>query len=241
MINSGVIEQLNKAGLEGMAIAFERQLTNPAILQLSFEERFSDLLSSHMQYESDKRYERIIRAAKLKVHARAEEIDYKPGRKLSRQLVAEALSENFYNNATNAVITGATGCGKTFLACAIATKAASYGIKVRYFRASDLLEEARLQHIAGNFHRWRKRIATFGILIIDDFGLARLTQQGKEHLIDVLDDRVGSKSTIIAGQMPFEEWHDFIDDQAIADAVLDRISHSSLKFELEGESLRKRT
>ena len=240
MSHSALINQLSDAKLAGMALAFERQLTNPAMLHLPFEERLSDLITSQVQYDDEKRYERIIRAAKLKVHARAEELVYSQERELSKQLVAEDLSPNFCSSKTNALITGATGCGKTFLACCIATQAASYGNKVRYFRASDLLEEARMQQAAGTYHRWRKRIAAFALLIIDDFGLARLTAIGKEHLIDILDDRVGTKSTIISGQMPFEDWHDFIDDQAIADAILDRVAHSSLKFALKGESLRKR-
>lgn len=173
------------------------------------------------------------------MQAEPEAIDYQPTRGLDRAFVGDLLTSQWMLQHQNLLITGPTGTGKTWLACAFAVQAARRGFTVGYRRLGRLLEDMEIAHADGSIRKLRQQLAKLQLLILDDFGLDSLTARGRSDLLELLDDRVGSGSTIVAGQLPIKGWHSFINDPAMADAILDRLIHSSLKLTLKGESLRK--
>jgi DNA replication protein DnaC len=233
------IDRLARLGLTGMVAALERQRGLPAFMGLGFDDRLATLLDAEASARDDRRLKRLLKLAKLKVAAMPEDIDFRNGRGLDRAQVADLLSCDWIDRGRNGVITGPCGTGKTWLACAIGMQAARSGIPVLYYRVSLLLEAMALAHQDGSASKLRATLAKARLLILDDFGLSRFQPRGKQDLLEILDARVGVSSTIIAGQLPFQDWHDHIDEPALADAILDRIVHSSFKMELAGESMRK--
>lgn len=233
------IDRLARLGLTGMVAALERQRGLPAFIGLGFDDRLATLLDAEASARDDRRLKRLLKLAKLKVAAMPEDIDFRNGRGLDRAQVADLLSCDWIDRGRNGVITGPCGAGKTWLACAIGMQAARNGIPVLYYRVSLLLEAMALAHQDGSASKLRATLAKARLLILDDFGLSRFQPRGKQDLLEILDARVGVSSTIIAGQLPFQDWHDHIDEPALADAILDRIVHSSFKMELAGESMRK--
>lgn len=153
--------------------------------------------------------------------------------------MADLLTCTWVRTHRNVLVTGATGTGKTWIGCALGVQAARHGMTVAYRRTARLLEEMAIGHEDGTIARQRNQLAKAQLLILDDFGLTALSNRGRSDLLEVLDDRVGSGATIILGQMPVKEWHRYINDPALADAILDRLVHSSVKLDLQGESMRR--
>lgn len=233
------MDQLRELRLSGMLGGLEQQLSQTAYQGLSFEDRLGQLVDAEISHRQSQRFQRLLKNAKLKVHADPESIDYRPSRGLDRSALADVLSCNWIEHNQNILMTGKTGTGKTWLACSFAVQAARKGIPVGYRRVSRLLENMEIAHQDGSLSKLRAQLAKLRLLILDDFGLVALTARGRSDLLELLDDRVGCASTIVAGQMPVKEWHAFINDPALADAILDRLVHSSVKLNLKGESLRK--
>lgn len=233
------IDQLRQLRLSGMLESLEEQLNQVSYQDLPFEDRLGHLVDAEVSHRQTQRLRRLLKNAKLKVHADPESIDYRPGRGLDRSVLADVLSCTWVEHQQNVLMTGKTGTGKTWLACCFAVQAARKGIPVGYRRVSRLLEDFEIAHQDGSLGKLRNQLAKLRLLILDDFGLVALTARGRADLLELLDDRVGSASTVVCGQMPVKEWHDFINDPALADAILDRLVHSSLKLNLKGESLRK--
>lgn len=233
------MDQLRELRLSGMLGGLEQQLSQTTYQDLSFEDRLGQLVDAEISHRQSQRFQRLLKNAKLKVHADPESIDYRPSRGLDRSALADVLSCNWIEHKQNILMTGKTGTGKTWLACSFAVQAARKGIPVGYRRVSRLLENMEIAHQDGSLSKLRGQLAKLRILILDDFGLVALTARGRSDLLELLDDRVGCASTIVAGQMPVKEWHAFINDPALADAILDRLVHSSMKLNLKGESLRK--
>lgn len=233
------MDQLRELRLSGMLGGLEQQLSQTAYQDLSFEERFGHLVDAEISHRQTQRLQRLLKNAKLKVHADPESIDYRPSRGLDRPVLADLLTCTWVEHKQNILITGKTGTGKTWLACSFAMQAARQGITIGYRRVSRLLEDMEIAHQDGSLAKLRAQVAKLRLLILDDFGLVALTARGRADLLELLDDRVGCVSTIVAGQMPVKEWHAFINDPALADAILDRLVHSSLKLNLKGESMRK--
>lgn len=198
-------------------------------------------MDAEVASRDDRRLQRIIRAAKFKITAMPEEIDFRSGRNLDRAQIAQLLTCDWIERRRGGIITGPCGAGKTWLACAIGMQAARLGHTVQYHRVSLLLEAMTLAHQDGSVGKLRLALAKARLLILDDFGLARFSTRGKQDLLEILDARVGTSSTLIAGQLPFQDWHEHIDAPALADAILDRVTHSSFRLELGGESMRKLT
>lgn len=221
--------------LEGL----EHQWTSASYAELSFEQRFGHLLGSEIGYRDRRRLARLLKEGKLKIQAEPEDIDYRPGRGLDRAYIADLLTCRWVDQKRNIVVTGPTGTGKTWLACALAVQGARSGFSIRYARTSALLTDLAIAQADGSIVRQRQALAKIKILVLDDFGLGKLTSDGKQHLLDVLDDRIGATSTIIAGQLPLEDWFDYIAEPAVADAILDRLVHGSHRLKLLGESMRK--
>jgi DNA replication protein DnaC len=238
-MNEHTLNQLRSLRLDGMVRAIEEQATSTAATALGFDERFSLLVQREVAWRDDRRVERLLKAAKLKVStACVEDINWRPSRALDHSLVAALAGGDWIRNAQNLLITGATGCGKTWLGCALAHQAARSGFSVLYTRAGRLFDELHVAHGDGSFARRLAQLAKLDLLVIDDFAISPMGAPERNDLLEVLDDRVGSRSTLITSQLPVKAWHTYLDDPTLADAILDRIVHSSHKIALKGTSLR---
>jgi DNA replication protein DnaC len=240
VLTQHTLTQLRALKLDGMARAFDEQLALPAAASLAFEERFGMLVDREIAHRDGKRLARLLKGAKLKdSRACLEDIDYRSGRGLDKHLFASLAGGDWLRSAHNILICGATGCGKTWLACALGNNAARQGFSVLYARASRLIEELRIAHGDGSFTRRLGQLARIDLLLIDDFGQTALEASDRSDLLELIDDRVKSRSSIITSQLPIERWHEYLNDPTLADAILDRIVHRSHKIKLKGESRRK--
>ena len=167
-----------------------------------------------------------------------EDINWRASRSLDRSLVATLAGGDWLRNAQNLLITAMTGCGKTWLACALAHQAARSGFSVLYTRAARLFDELQVAHGDGSFARRLTQLAKLDLIVIDDFAISPMGAAERNDLLELLDDRVGTRSTLITSQLPVKAWHTCLDDPTLADAILDRVAHSSHKIELKGKSLR---
>lgn len=239
MSNEHTLDQLRALRLDGMVHAIEEQATSTAAAALGFDERLSMLVQREVAWRDARRVERLLKAAKLKVSmACVEDINYRSSRALDRSLVTTLAGGDWIRNAQNLLITGATGCGKTWLACALAHQAARSGFSVLYVRAGRLFDELQVAHGDGSFARRLAQLAKLDLLVLDDFAISPMGGPERADLLEVLDDRVGTRSTLITSQLPVKAWHTYLDDPTLADAILDRVVHSSHKIDLKGSSLR---
>ena len=239
MLNEHTLTQLRSLRMDGMVHAIEEQATSTAAAALGFDERFTLLVQREIAWRDDRRVQRLLKAAKLKVSAACiEDIIWRASRSLDRSLVAALAGGDWLRNAQNLLICGATGCGKTWLACALAHQAARSGFSVLYTRAARLFDELQVAHGDGSFARRLAQLAKLDLLVIDDFAISPMGAAERNDLLELLDDRVGTRSTLITSQLPVKAWHTYLDDPTLADAILDRIVHSSHKIELKGKSLR---
>ena len=242
MLNEHTLNQLRGLRLDGMLRAIEEQTTSTAAAALGFDERLTLLVQREVAWRDDRRVERLLKAAKLKVSAACvEDINWRASRSLDRSLVAALAGGDWLRHAQNLLITGATGCGKTWLACALAHQAARSGFSMLYTRAARLFDELQVAHGDGSFARRLTQLAKLDLLVIDDFAISPIGAAERNDLLEVLDDRIGSRSTLITSQLPVKAWHTYLDDPTLADAILDRVVHSSHKIELKGKSLRDKT
>jgi len=239
MLNEHTLDQLRGLRLDGMVHAIEEQATSTAAAALSFGERLTMLVQREVDWRDDKRVTRLLKAARLKVSAACiEDINWRASRSLDRALVATLAGGDWLRHARNLLITGATGCGKTWLACALAHQAARSGFSVLYVRAARLFDELQVAHGDGSFARRLTQLAKLDLLVIDDFAISPIGPAERSDLLELLDDRVGTHSTIITSQLPVKAWHTYLNDPTLADAILDRIVHSSHRIDLKGKSLR---
>jgi DNA replication protein DnaC len=240
MLMEQTLQTLKALRLFGMAAAFEEQQALAASANLSFDERFAMLVDREMNWRDNRRVTRLLREAKLKFsQACMEEVRYDNKRKLDKALIAQLASCQWIRAHQNLIFTGFTGCGKTWLACALGHAACRQGLSVAYVRTPRLFEHLRIAHGDGSFGKYLTTLAKTDLLILDDWGLAPLNQAERNDLLEVLDDRVGTRSTLITSQLPVAQWHAYLNDPTLADAILDRIVHAAHKVPLEGESLRK--
>lgn len=216
-----------------------RQLDDLSIDALSFEERISLILERETQARRNRRIARRIKDASLKVAAYKEEFSFESNRGISKSEFANLMSLSWVRGAHNAIITGASGTGKTYMACLIGTEAARGDLTVRYHRTSDLIERLSMARADGSYRSFSAFYKKLDLLLLDDFGLSPLSIMACRELLDILDDRVQNCSTVIASQYPVEVWHKILDDKTAADAILDRLAHDSHQINLIGESMRK--
>jgi DNA replication protein DnaC len=239
MLNEHTLDQLRSLRLDGMVRAIEEQATSTAATALGFDERLTLLVQREIAWRDDRRVQRLLKAAKLKVStACIEDINWRASRSLDRALVATLAEGDWLRHARNLLITGATGCGKTWLACALAHQGARSGFSVLYVRAARLFDELQVAHGDGSFARRLAQLAKLDLLVIDDFAISPMGAAERNDLLELLDDRIGTRSTLITSQLPVKQWHTYLGDPTLADAILDRIVHSSHKIELKGKSLR---
>lgn len=239
MLNEHTLSQMRSLRLDGMIHALETQARTTAASALGFEERLSLLVQREMAWRNDKRVARLLRNAKLKVsNACIEDINWRASRGLDRSLVTALAAGDWLRHGQNLLLTGATGCGKTWLACALAHQAVRSGLAVQYVRAGRLFDELQVAHGDGSFGKRLMTLAKLDLLVIDDFAISPMDASQRNDLLEVLDDRVGTRSTLITSQLPVKAWHTYLDDPTLADAILDRVVHSSHKIALKGRSLR---
>ena len=234
------LEQLHSLRLTGMAEALSQQQMQPQMQQLSFEERLTLLVNHEQVYRDNRRQTRLLKAAKLRVSACVEEIDYQHPRGIDRAYLSSLTHCHWIERKQSLCITGPTGCGKTWLACAFGNQACRQGRSVRYLRLPRLFEQLRIAHGDGSYTRLMNQLAKTDLLILDDWGIQKLTTPQRNDLMEVIEDRNGLLSTLVASQLPVEKWHDFIGEATLADAILDRLLHNAHRLPLTGESMQKK-
>jgi DNA replication protein DnaC len=240
MLNQQTIEKLHAMKLICMAEAFNEQLTQPDLDRLSFEERFGIIVDRQWTWKENYRMQRYLKQAKLKLVACVEDIDYKTPRGIDQSVMMSLISCDWIRQHQNIIITGPTGAGKTFLACALANKACREGYRTFYIRSPKLYYELAVSRGDGSYGNLINKLARTQILVIDDLGLAPMTDSERRDLLEVIEDRHGSASTIVTSQLPIENWHEHIGDPTIADAILDRLIHNAHKIKMKGGSMRRR-
>jgi DNA replication protein DnaC len=239
MLKHPTLDKLHALKLTGMAAALEDQSATPDITDLSFEERLGLLVDREMTERDNRRMSSRLRRAKLRHAAILEDIDYRNSRGLDKGLVQSLASCQWVKEHLNVLITGPTGVGKTWLACALAHKACREGYTAQYVRLTRLLRELTIAKGDGQYSKLLTSLAKVDVLILDDWGLMKLSAENRRDLLEVLEDRHGRRSTIATSQLPIEEWHGIIGDATLADAILDRLVHNAYKINLRGESMRK--
>jgi DNA replication protein DnaC len=232
-------EHLHTLRLTGMLQALEEQLGQPAMAELSFEERLAMLVDRETLYRENRRLDRLLRAAKLRVGACVEDIDYRHPRGLEKARMASLVALDWVRQSLNLCLTGPTGCGKTWLACAFGNEACRRGFSVRYLRLPRLFEMLRIAHGDGSYSKLMNQLLKTDLLILDDWGIQKISAAQRNDLMEVIEDRHGRRSTLIASQLPIEHWHEYIGEATIADAVLDRLLHGAHRLKLSGDSMRK--
>jgi len=240
MLINQTVQGLRKLGLNAMADAFERQRANPTMQELSFEDRIGMLVDNETQSRESRRVSRLLKTAKLKSgDASVEDIDFRTSRGLDKRQMTSLMSCDWILKAQNLLLTGPTGVGKTWIACAFANQAARRGLPVVYHRLPRLLEDMAIAREDGSLGKFRQQLAKARLLILDDWGVTTLTTQGRQDLLEIVDDRVGMVSTAITSQLPIDSWHTYLGEPTLADAILDRLVHSAHRVALKGESMRK--
>ena len=239
MLKHPTLDKLHALKLTGMAAALEDQSATPDITDLSFEERLGLLVDREMTERDNRRMSSRLRRAKLRHAAILEDIDYRNSRGLDKGLIQGLASCQWVKEHLNVLITGPTGVGKTWLACALAHKACREGYTAQYVRLTRLLRDLTIAKGDGQYSKLLTSLAKVDVLILDDWGLMKLSAENRRDLLEVLEDRHGRRSTIATSQLPIEEWHGVIGDATLADAILDRLVHNAYKINLRGESMRK--
>jgi len=234
------IDKLHSMKLFGISEALEEQINSSSYEELSFEERFGMLVDKEMTYRENRRLSMLLRRARFRYPgACVEDIDFRTKRGIRKENVLHLAQNDWIRKHHNLIITGPTGVGKTYLACAFGISACRDGISSYYVRLPRLMEELKIARVDGSYIKLLARFARIQVLLIDDWGLNPLTDEERRDLLEIFEDRHKVRSTIISTQYPVSKWHKIIDDPTIADAICDRLVHNAHKINLKGDSMRK--
>jgi len=240
MDHTTIINKLTELGYKGFKEAYLHQIEDVNYDTLSFEDRLFQLLDAQDIFLRNKRIIMNHRLSKIKdKQAALDAIDYTPSRKINKTQILSLAALNFIHAKQNIIITGKTGTGKSYFAQAFANKAIVDGYRVYYIRTPSLLEEIKIARLDGTYTNLLKKYSRFKVLILDDFGVAPMLADDATNLFEIIEDRTELNSTIITSQLPVSEWYNYLNNNTIADAILDRIVHSSHRVELSGPSMRK--
>lgn len=233
-------DHLAQLKLHGMARAYQAVLSMPVQQQPTLSQFMANLTDAEIQDRIQKRTEKFLLQSKLRYNAIIEQVHCNANRNLTREKLMMVADCSFIERAENLLITGATGCGKSYLACAIGRQACYFGYKTLYFGINRFLERISSSKLDGTYIKLLNQIEKTHLLILDDFGISPLDTVTRLALLQILEDRYGKKSVIISSQIPTSKWHDYIGETTIADAIMDRLAVNAHRFELKGESLRKK-
>ena len=240
MTLSTLTQQLDTLGFSGFKDALLRQSEDANYAQLPFEERLYQLLEAEQSERTNKKIKRLLSQAKLKDRqASLDAIEYSAKRGLERSQILSLASGAYISKGQNVLITGATGVGKSFLAQALAKQAIFEGYSAKYYRVTRLLEEIKIARLEGSYTRTLQKLSRINLLILDDFGVTPLKADELNDLFEIIEERTLSGSTVITAQLPVKEWHNYLGNATIADAMMDRLIYSAHRIEMKGESMRK--
>ena len=240
MLHHPTLDKLRTLRLTGMARALDEQAHTTDIDALSFHERLGLLVDREMQERENRSLATRLRFARLRASAALEDLDYRAARSLDRSLIMKLASCEWVSEHLNLLITGPTGVGKSFLASAMAQKACREGFRALYQRLPRLLTELEISRGDGRYAKLMRSLAKVDVLILDDWGLEIMNDRQRRDLLEIIDERHESRSTIVTSQLPVEHWHEAIGDPTLADAILDRLVHNAYRIKLTGNSMRKR-
>ena len=238
-MNTQTLEQMKLLRLYGMQRAFNSTMQS-GNTDYTNDELIAYLLQSEWDDRLNRKIERLTKAARFRYRAVMEAIDYHRERHIDKNKVQRFTTCDFIKNKENILITGSTGVGKSYMASAIGHQACSLGYKVMYFNTHKLFTKLRTSKADGSYSREINKIEKQDLLILDDFGLRALDSINRNYFMEIIEDRHGKRTTIIASQLPVEAWHQIIGEQTIADAILDRLVHSAHRIDIKGESMRKK-
>ncbi|GAB2617302.1 IS21-like element helper ATPase IstB [Belliella aquatica] len=234
------IEKMRKMKLYGMSRSFSHATESGSLASLTPDELISLLVESEWDDRQNRRMDRSLRGARFRYKATVEELDFRPGRELDKNQLLRLADGAYIQKGENILMTGSTGTGKSYLACALGNQACSKGHKVLYANTTKLLTQLKMAKADGSSIKEMLKLEKLDVLILDDFGIQPLDVQSRMLLMEIIEDRHGKKSTIITSQLPVSAWYEIIGDQTLADAILDRIVHDAHRIELKGESLRRK-
>jgi DNA replication protein DnaC len=242
MLREPTLEKLHAMRLRVLADTWLEQDKSPDTLAMMFDERLALLIDAEMLARENARLTKNLRDAKLRIaEACIEGIDFPRERQVDKAVVRQLATCRWIAEHQTVIVTGATGTGKSYFACAIAHQACRKGFRVIYRRVPRLFDELRLARADGTYHRMLARIAKADVLVLDDFAIAPLTEEARRDLLEILEDRYGLRSTVFTSQLKPDRWHAFLADPTVADAICDRVLHGAHKVALAGPSRRKTT
>lgn len=233
------LESMKQMRLQGMANAYEAVLSLPINQHPEPHQMLAQLIDAEQQHRAVKRMNMFLKLSKIRYQATIQEINCSEARNLSKEKVSLLADCSYMDRAENVLITGATGCGKSYIACALGNNACVKGHRTLYFNMNRFIEQIALAQAEGSVIKWLNRLKKAKLIILDDFGLQPINHAVKLLLLQILEDRYDNAATIICSQIPVAKWHQYFDEPTIADAILDRIIPKAHRIELKGKSLRE--
>ena len=239
MNNQSTIEKMQSMRLHGMLRSFRDTFETGMKNKLTADEMIAHLVDAEWDERYNRKFKNLLKNAAFRYRASIEEIDYRPSRKIDKNMVLRLSSSDWIKKGESIIITGSTGAGKSFMACALGHNACSHRHHVGYYNCMKLFSQLKYSKVDGSYFKEMNKIRKLDLVILDDFGLKPFDADSRLMMLELLEDRHGSKSVIIGSQIPTDKWHDIIGDATIADAICDRLLHTSHKIDIKGESMRK--